>query len=119
MKEDCCFAYDDGTEVAKSDIQTIIDMELRIDGEVISIPNDGLPYRSKANAIITQMEMKYGGLAKAQVLILPHGPCVRVSIDVPSGTHETVDFAVTLHSATHTWWHSTRMDGKIDGKSEV
>ena len=112
-------AYDDGTEVAKSNIQTIIDMELRIDGEVIAIPSDGLPYRSKANAILTQdgNEVWWPGQGSGSDFC-PHGPCVRVSIDVPSGTHETVDFAVTLHSATHTWWHSTRMDGKIDGKSE-
>ena len=72
-------AYDDGTEVAKSDIQTIIDMELRIDGEVIAIPNDGLPYRSKANAILTQdgNEVWWPGQGSGSDFC-PHGPCVRV-----------------------------------------
>ena len=65
-------AYDDGTEVAKSNIQTIIDMELRIDGEVIAIPSDGLPYRSKANAILTQDGNEVWWPGKVLVLISAH-----------------------------------------------
>ncbi len=112
-------AYNDGTEVSKSQIQTIIDLELRIDGDTISVPLDGLPHKDRTNAIITAdgNEVWWPGQGPGSDYC-PHGPCVRVSIDVPSGTHESVDFAVTLHSATHTWWHSTKMDGKIDGKSE-
>ena len=112
-------AYNDGTEVGKSQIQSIIDLELRIDGDSISIPLDGLPYKSKADAVITSdgNEVWWPGQGVGSDYC-PHGPCVRVSIDVPAGTHESVDFAVTLHSSTHTWWHSTRMDGKIEGKSE-
>ena len=39
-------------------------------------------------------------------------------MDIPENSHETVDFAVTLKSTSHAWWHSTRVDGKLDGKSE-
>ena len=118
-RDSVALAFTDGTEVPTSQIQTILSLELRIDGETISIPTDGNPPRSKANAINTsdnsQVWWPGQGLGSD---MCPHGPCVRVSIDVPSGTHESVDFAVTLNSATHTWWHSTRMDSKIEGKSE-
>ena len=39
-------------------------------------------------------------------------------MDIPPNSHETLDFAVTLKSTSHSWWHSTRVDGKLDGKSE-
>lgn len=111
-------AYTDGTEIAKSQIQEINSMELRLDGEVIAIPTDGST-RQKSNAIVTgdgtEVWWPGKGLGSEKC---PHGDCVRVSIDVPAGTHETVDFAVNLKSSSHTWWHSTRMDGKVDGKSE-
>ena len=110
-------AFNDGTEVEKSNIQNIIGMELRIDGDEITIPKVGT--KSKANAVVTSDGnlVWWPGQGTGSDYC-PHGPCVRVSIDVPAGTHEKVDFAVTLHSSTHTWWHSTRMDGKIEGKSE-
>lgn len=112
-------AFTDGTEVEKSKIQDIRSMELRIDGDVIDIPADGLPTKSKDQAVITsdgnQVWWPGKGVGSDKC---PHGPCVRVSIDVPAGTHESVDFAVTLTSTSHTWWHSTKMNGKIDGKSE-
>ena len=117
-RDSVALAFTDGTEVPTSQIQTILSLELRIDGETISIPMDG-SIRSKANAINTSDNSQvWWPLPGNNSDMCPHGPCVRVSIDVPSGTHETVDFAVTLHSATHTWWHSTRMDSKIEGKSE-
>lgn len=111
-------AYNDGTEVEKSTIQKIMGMELRIDGDEITIPKDGST-RSKANAVITSDEnlVWWPGQGSGSDFC-PHGPCVRVSIDVPSNTHESVDFAVTLKSTSHTWWHSTKIDGKIEGKSE-
>ena len=39
-------------------------------------------------------------------------------MDIEPGTHETLDFAVTLKSTSHSWWHSTKVNGKLDGKSE-
>ena len=39
-------------------------------------------------------------------------------MDIPPNSHETLDFAVTLKSTSHSWWHSTQVDGKLDGKSE-
>ena len=112
-------AYEDGTEVQKSNIQEVINIELRIDGEVISIPKDGVPTKQKSEAVVTAQgnEIWWPGQGDGSDKC-KHGACVRVSIDVPSGTHETVDFAVTLKSKSYTWWHSTRVDGKIDGKSE-
>ena len=111
--------YTDGTEVEKSNIQRILNMEIRVDGDIINIPAKGLPTLSKANAVITSdgNEVWWPGSGIGSDYCEP-GPCVRISMDVPSGTHENLDFAVSLESTTHTWWHSTRMDGKIDGKSE-
>jgi len=112
-------AYTDGTEVQKSNIQHILNMEIRVDGDTITIPANGLPTRSKANAVITsdgnQVWWPSPGTGSDNC---EPGPCIRVSMDVPSGTHETLDFAITLQSTSHTWWHSTRVDGKLDGKSE-
>ena len=39
-------------------------------------------------------------------------------MNIPENSHETVDFAVTLESTSHSWWHSTKVNGKLDGKSE-
>ena len=112
-------AYTDGSEAPKSTIQKILGIELRIDGDKITIPTGGQPTKSKANAVITSdgnlvwWPGQGEGPDKCR-----HGPCVRVSMDVPSETHEAVDMAVTLQSTSFTWWHSTRVDGKLDGKSE-
>ena len=123
--------YEDGTEVDKSTIQEVISMELRLDGETITIPANGLPHKDKSEAIVTSK----GNLVwwpDANPLDNPstesnemtdsdgcrHGPCVRVSFDIPADTHDTIDFAVTLEATSHTWWHSSKMDGKVEGKSE-
>ena len=129
---DFALMYEDGTEADKSTIQEIISMELRIDGETITIPAEGKPHKEKSNAYVTskgnhvwwpsmnpldnpntagENEMKDTDGCR-------HGPCVRVSFDIPADTHDTIDFAVTLESTSHTWWHSTKMDGKVEGKSE-
>ena len=46
--------FNDGTEAPVSMIQEIMDIELRIDGEEIAIPLNGLPTKSKNNAVTTQ-----------------------------------------------------------------
>ena len=111
--------FNDGTEAPVSMIQEIIDIELRIDGETIAIPLNGLPHKSKDNAVTTQQN--------SQIWWPGQGPssdhckiesCVKIYMDIPENSHETVDFAVTLKSTSHAWWHSTRVDGKLDGKSE-
>jgi hypothetical protein len=118
-KAGVALAFTDGTEVPKTTIQKILGIELRIDGDKILIPPDGTPERSKNNAIETSdgnlvwWPGQGSGSDKCG-----HGPCVRISMDVPSGTHEAVDLAVTIHATSFTWWHSTIVDGKIEGKSE-
>ncbi len=111
--------YIDEPDVQKSTIQKISSVELRIDGDVISIPADGLPHKGKNDAVVTSAGNLVWWPSQGQGSDLcGHGPCVRVSVDVPPGTQSGFDLAVTLHSYTHTWWHSTRMDGRIVGKSE-
>jgi len=118
-KAGVALAFTDGSEVPKTTIQKILGIELRIDGDTIAIPPGGTPERSRNNAIFTSdgnlvwWPGQGSGSDKCG-----HGPCVRISMDVPGGTHEAVDLAVTLHSTSFTWWHSTIVDGKIDGKSE-
>lgn len=117
--DDISLAFTDGTEVEKSTIQKIINLELRIDGEVIPIPKDGLPTRTEANAVITAQGNKvwWPGMGSGSDYC-GHGACVRISLDVPEFSHETVDLAVTLQAKSHSWWHSTRVAGVVDGKSE-
>ena len=112
-------AFNDGTEAETSKIQRIIDIELRIDGETISIPSNGLPYKTKSNAITTAQgsEIWWPGKGSGSDFCSIDS-CVRINMDIPEFSHETVDFAVTLESTSHSWWHSTRIDGKLDGKSE-
>ena len=115
-------AYNDGTEIPLSTIQEITNLELRIDGEIISIPlvtSSGFPTKSRDNAIITQQNSEVwwpGEGSGADDCLIDH--CVKVRMDIPPNSHETLDFAVTLKSTSHTWWHSTKVDGKLDGKSE-
>jgi hypothetical protein len=112
-------AFTDGSEVPKSTIQEILGIELRIDGDKISIPPGGQPTKNKASAVITSDgNLVWWPGQGAGSDMCGHGPCVRISMNVSGGTHEAVDMAVTLHSSSFTWWHSTRVDGKLDGKSE-
>ena len=109
-------------QVPLSQIQDIIDIELRLDGEVISIPlitSSGFPFKSKDNAIVTQdgSEVWWPGQGSGSDYCSIQY-CVKVRMDISPGTHETLDFAVTLKSTSHTWWHSTKVDSKLDGKSE-
>jgi hypothetical protein len=129
---DFALMYEDGTEADKSTIQDIISMELRIDGETITIPAEGKPYKEYDDAYITSGGNKVWwpslnpldnpGTPGVNEMKDPegcrHGACIRVSFDIPADTHDTIDFAVTLESTSHTWWHSTKMDGKVEGKSE-
>lgn len=115
-------AYTDGTEVPLSQIQDIINIELRIDGETVTIPlvtNSGFPYKSRENAVITQdnSEVWWPGQGSGSDYCYIQY-CVKVKMDIPADSYETLDFAVTLKSSSHSWWHSTRVDGKLDGKSE-
>jgi hypothetical protein len=119
-------AYTDGTEVPLSKIQEIVKIELRIDGEVISVPlvndNGNHPILKRENAITTQenSEVWWPGEtdndSNSDYCSIRY--CVKVSMDITPNSHETLDFAVTLKSTSHSWWHSTRVDGKLDGKSE-
>ena len=112
-------AYTDGTEVEKTMIQIINSIELRIDGEVISIPKDGLPYKSKASAVTT---------AQGSLVWWPgegtgddycgHGNCVKIDMTIPEFSHEVVTMAVSVDAKSFSWWHSTRVDGSLEGKSE-
>ncbi len=118
-------AYTDGTEVPLSKIQEITKIELRIDGEVISIPlvsNSGShPKLERANAITTQQNSEVwwpGNSNSSNYDYCSIRYCVKVSMDIAPNSHETLDFAVTVKSSSHSWWHSTRVDGKLDGKSE-
>ena len=110
--------YTDNTEDEVSKIQKIIDIELRIDGEVINIPLDGLPTRSKSNAVTTSQgsEIWWPGKGPSSDHCKIES-CVRVSMDIPAFSHETLDFAVTVESTSHSWWHSTKVDSKLEGKS--
>ncbi len=110
-------AYTDGTEVEKSTIQTILNIELRIDGEVIPIPKQGT--KSKSNAVETSQGnlVWWPGIGQGSD-DCGHGKCVRISMDVPEFSHETVDLAVTLKAKSHSWWHTTRVSGLVEGKSE-
>lgn len=116
-------AYNDGTEVPLSKIQQITNIELRLDGEAISIPKvtaSGFQFKSRDNAIVTQdgSEVWWPGDQGSGSDYCSIEYCVKVRMDIEPGTHETLDFAVTLKSTSHSWWHSTRVDGKLDGKSE-
>jgi hypothetical protein len=113
------FAYEDGTSIEKQQIQTIKSIKLRIDGETIDIPNGAVPQKSRENAYITLLGNEVWWPAKGTGDDLcKHGPCVRVHYTVPPSQYARFDFQVSLSSTTHTWWHSTRMDGKIEGKAE-
>ncbi len=110
-------AFNDDTEVNKRTIQEIKSIELRIDNEKIQIPLSGQLERSNAK-VTSQGNLVWWPAQGQGEDKCDHGPCVRVSIDVPANSHESVDMAVTLKSTSHTWWHSTRIDGKLEGKSE-
>ena len=113
------FAYEDGTSIEKQQIQTIKSIKLRIDGETIDIPHGAVPQKSRENAYITLLGNEVWWPAKGTGDDLcKHGPCVRVHYTVPPSQYARFDFQVSLSSTTHTWWHSTRMDGKIEGKAE-
>ena len=116
--DEVSLAYTDGTEKQKSTIQRVMNIELRIDGEIISIPKDGLPTKSKANAVITNQgnEVWWPGVGQGSDYC-GHGSCVRISMDIPEFSQESVDLAVTIEAKSHSWWHSTRVDGKVEGKS--
>ncbi len=114
-------AYEDDTEVEKSTIQDVISHEIRVDGQIIQIPLEGKPTKSKDNAIVTNAgtQIWWPGIVNPDNDdFCPHGTCVRVSTDVDSNSHKTLEFVVTIKSTSHSWWHSTRIDGKIEGKSE-
>ena len=111
--------YIDEPDAPKLTIQDIKHIEVRIDGVVFTIPAGGLPTLSRDDSEKTPEgnEVWWPGQGTGSDFCQP-GPCVRVSMDVPGNSHETLDFAVTLHSYSHTWWHSTRVDGLVPGKSE-
>ena len=118
---DVAIARIDNTEVEKSIIQEILSHQIIVDGEVINIPLEGKPTKSKANAVVTAKGTQIwwpGIVNQNNDDMCSHGACIRVSTDVEPGSHKKVDFSVTLKSSSHTWWQSTRVDGKIEGKSE-
>ncbi|MDP6869699.1 MAG: transglutaminase family protein [Candidatus Poseidoniaceae archaeon] len=115
------FEYTDGQYIANSMIQEVLNMELRIDNQVISIPMETSPKLEKVNAIVTDSGYLVwwpsmdDGSSQSKCA---HGNCIRIEMTLDPGEQESFDFAVTVKSVSHTWWHSTRMDGRLDGKSE-
>lgn len=113
------FAYQNGDSESKFEIQRVHSMVLLIDGDTISIPHDGTPHKSKSQAVITSAGNLVWWPSKGSTQdYCPHGACVRVEYSLAAGQSTTIDFQVELTSTTHTWWHSTRMDSKINGKSD-
>ena len=114
------FQYTDGTSAQSSNIQEIVSMHLLIDGESIEIPPNGIPYKSKAQAELSPT-------SKGNLVWWPtpgpgsdcgHGHCVRVQYNLTPGNSASFDFKVVVKSTSHSWWYSTMVDGKVEGKSE-
>ncbi len=114
------FEYEDGQFIANSMIQEVVNMELRIDGEVITIPPEASPKLEKDNAIQTQSGylVWWPSMSSNAQNKCAHGDCIRVEMPLNPGEEDSFDFVVTVKSKSHTWWHSTRIDGRLDGKSE-
>jgi hypothetical protein len=119
------FAYNDGTNADKSTIQEVLSMELEFihadkSKETISVPLNGLPIKSFSNAIITADGNKvwWPGPGTGSEKCPHSSPCIRIEYYLGAGQSADIYFRAQIKSTSHSWWQSTSIDSRVEGKSE-
>ena len=112
------FSFTDGTESTDPLVlQQVLQITVRIDGQDINVPVDGMPDREVSNAITTSSGHEVWwpsvGLGGNEC---PIEKCVKVRAHFQDGGSLEYSFDVRLKSTSYSWWDDGRVDARIPAK---
>ena len=118
--EDYMFNYTDGTEsLPVQSIQKINSMALIVNDVSYDIPLLGEPPRAPNDKLITTdgHEIWWPGVGVTDDMC-DVDVCVKIRLNLDPSESASFTFAVTLTSTSYSWWSSSRVDSRVDGKSD-